>query len=662
MKRTTGILAAIVNEEIERFVRRNTLPVLTEGGMAPEGPENPEDRYAKGHFAKEMNIAVGVNIGIFDGDNMDELISNAKNGRRVSDGNNINTFEPDKENIIRKNHLENVSLKAFASKMNRLDPEMNIRYSPMEAYDYKCPVIVEVVVSRFNRFFPDNPEEKETIKRTIQRLHELYPNAVKVGSHTFAGDGVAITFDHYKIGEIDAKGYKTTVEYDVSGFYIEGYDYLGTVSPMTNADENDLDALTANVKLYEPYDKDQQLIDYLTKTSARIKCDGCGRTASRGVYYVFKKQDTGEIVKYGRNCATKIFGIDIVIKLERLLKGLQILGQSVSKGVQSNNFAKDKVINTISVMMMNNLLSNFGKMDTEGIMRIARDLQGADTNDEYIKYCEAEYKFKQENIKKIEQTYDLLMLHGDEIFRTIDDDNEFKAKLKAYGINLVSSDEKAFKRMPEKYLPWIIREFCVLYKRKVTADRNKEIASTQPGVAPQQLPYFGGVKTFNVKVIKSELRQGKNGYYKVVFSVTPDNYGIMWYAFDDALEAGEGEQVTIRGTYSRYTQRGSNFATFDNVSIVQKQQDGQAQPTADIELGTRFRDVRMKVVKNFGKAAILRTPDNIDVRVYITNINTGTPKFPGIDFNEGSDLIVTGTLQRNERGDLFINRCKFQNA
>ena len=662
MKRTTGTLAAIVNEEIERFVRRNTLPVLTEGGMVPQGHENPEDRYAKGHFAKEMNIAVGVNIGIFDGDNMDELISNAKNGRRVSDGNNINTFEPDKENIIRKNHLENVSLKAFASKMNRLDPEMNIRYSPMEAYDYKCPVIVEVVVSRFNRFFPDDPEEKETIKRTIQRLHELYPNAVKVGSHTFAGDGVAITFDHYKIGEIDAKGYKTTVEYDVSGFYIEGYDYLGTVSPMTNADENDLDALAANVKLYEPYDKDEQLINYLAKTSARIKCDGCGRTASRGVYYVFKKQDTGEIVKYGRNCATKIFGIDIVTKLERLLKGLQILGQSVSAGIQSGNFSKDKVINTISVMMMNNMLSSFGKMDTEGIMRRVGDLQGAETNEEYIKYCEAEYKFKQENIKKIEQTYDLLMLHGDEIFREISDDNEFETKLKAFGINLVSSDEKAFKRMPEKYLPWIIREFCVRYKRKVTADRNKEIASTQPGVTPQQLPYFGGVKTFNVKVIKSEARQGKNGVYKVVFSVTPDNYGIMWYAFDDTLDAREGEEITIRGSYSRYTQRGSNFATFDNVSIAQRQQDDQAQPTVDIELGTRFRDVRMKVVKNFGKTAILRTPDNIDVRVYITNIDTGTPKFPGIDFNEGSDLIATGTLQRNSRGDLFINRCKFQNA
>lgn len=662
MKQTTGILAAIVNEEIERFVRRNTLPVLTEGGMAPEGPENPEDRYAKGHFEKEMNIAVGVNIGLFDGDNMDELISNAKNGRRVSNGNYINTVEPDKENVIRRNHLENVSLKAFASKMNKLDPEMNIRYSPMEAYDYKCPIIVEVVVSRFNRFFPDNPEEKEKIKRTIQRLHELYPNAIKVGSVTFAGNGVAVTYDHYKIDEIDATGYKTTVEYDVSGFYIEGYDYLGTVSPMTNADENDLDALAANVKLYEPYDKDEQLINYLAKTSARIRCDGCGRTASRGVYYVFKKQDTGEIVKYGRNCATKIFGIDIVTKLERLLKGLQILGQSVSAGIQSGNFSKDKVINTISVMMMNNLLSSFGKMDTEGIMRRVGDLQGAETNKEYIKYCEAEYKFKQENIKRIDQTYDLLMLHGDEIFREIADDNEFKTKLKAFGIGLVSSDEKAFKRMPEKYLPWIIREFCVRYKRKVTSDRNKEIASTQPGVAPQQLPYFGGVKTFNVKVIKSELRQGKNGYYKVVFSVTPDNYGIMWYVFDDALNAREGEEITIRGTYSRYTQRGSNFATFDNVSIVQKQQDGQAQPTADIELGTRFRDVRMKVVKNFGKAAILRTPDNIDVRVYITNINTGTPKFPGIDFNEGSDLIVTGTLQRNERGDLFINRCKFQNA
>jgi hypothetical protein len=659
MKRTTGILTAIVNEEIERFVRRNTLPVLTEGGMAPDGPENPEDRYAKGHFAKEMNIAVVVNIGLFDGDNMDELLSNAKNGRRVSDGNYINTFEPDKENVIRRNHLENVSLKAFASKMNKLDPEMNIRYNPMEAYDYKCPVIVEVVTSRFSRLSPDDPEEKEKIKRTIQRLYEFYPNAIKIGSVTRVYDSVAITYDHYKIGEIDANGYKTTVEYDVSGFYLEGYDYLGTVSPMTNADENDLDALTANVKLYEPYDKDQQLIDYLTKTSARIKCDGCGRTASRGVYYVFKKQDTGEIVKYGRNCATKIFGIDIVTKLERLLKGLQILGQSVSAGVQSSNFAKDKVISVISVMMMDNLLSSFGKMDTDSIMRRARYLREAEFNMTYMRYCEAEYKFNQENIKKIEQTYDLLMLHGDEIFRSIDDDNEFKAKLKAYGINLVSSDEKAFKRMPEKYLPWIIREFCVLYKRKVM---NNKIASTQPGVATQQLPYFGGVKTFNVKVVKSEAREGKNGPYNVVFSVTPDNYGIMWYAFDDALEAREGEQLTIRGTYSRYTQRGSNFATFDNVSIAQRQQNDQAQPTADIELGTRFRDVRMKVVKNFGKAAILRTPDNIDVRVYITNINTGTPKFPGIDFNEGSDLIVTGTLQRNERGDLFINRCKFQNA
>ena len=659
MKRTTGILAAIVNEEIEHFVRRNTLPVLNEGGMAPEGPENPEDRYAKGHFAKEMNIAVVVNIGLFDGDNMDELLSNAKNGRRVSDGNYINTFEPDKENVIRRNHLENVSLKAFASKMNKLDPEMNIRYSPMEAYDYKCPIIVEVVVSRFSRLAPDTPEEKEKIKRTIQRLYELYPNAIKVGSVTRVYDSAAITYDHYKIGEIDAKGYKTTVEYDVSGFYLEGYDYLGTVSPMTNADENDLDALTANVKLYEPYDKDQQLIDYLTKTSARIKCDGCGRTASRGVYYVFKKQDTGEIVKYGRNCATKIFGIDIVTKLERLLKGLQILGQSVSKGVQSSNFTKDKVISVISVMMMDNLLSSFGRMDTDSIIRRARNLRDADANEEYIKYCEADYKFKQENIKKIEQTYDLLMLHGDEIFRSIDDDNEFKAKLKAYGINLVSSDEKAFKRMPEKYLPWIIREFCVLYKRKVM---NNKIASTQPGGTQQQLPYFGGVKTFNVKVVKSELRQGKNGYYKVVFSVTPDNYGIMWYAFDDTLEAREGEQLTIRGSYSRYTQRGSNFATFDNVSIAQRQQNDQAQPTADIELGTRFRDVRMKVVKNFGKTVILRTPDNIDVRVYITNFSTDTPKFPGIDFNEGSDLIVTGTLQRNGRGDLVINRCKFQNA
>jgi hypothetical protein len=53
-------------------------------------------------------------------------------------------------------------------------------------------------------------------------------------------------------------------------------------------------------------------------------------------------------------------------------------------------------------MMMDNLLSSFGKMDTDSIIRRARDLREADfTLAVRLKY-DAEYKFKQENIKKLQ--------------------------------------------------------------------------------------------------------------------------------------------------------------------------------------------------------------------------------------------------------------------
>lgn len=555
---------------------------------------------------------------------------------------------------LRKTHLQN-SLGAFARKMNNLDPEMNINIGEFKPFPYKAEVVLVMPLP--------------TTRMRNNDLGYSYNDFAKVSDETRKwiqeqgfGRASQMTYNHrqapgvpeerYKVGEVDATGYTCYVSFSKGGFRLGGYRFVGVVQPYTNAEEGDTDALYADVKLTEEFDGSISMMNYLKKISAKLKCDGCGKKTSRSFYYIFMDK-SDKLYFYGRNCATKIFGIDVVEKLSNYTAGLNKLGEEFAQPFEGDNLSVNEIRYIISAMMMEGILDKKEKFDYRIVLGIAARMKHDKESDEAA--------FYRDKLFDVTRRLNNFLKNGNEFFRSLDSGrmSEFMEKVKVAGINLTSGDDKAFSASALKN--WAVPYAIQMYF-SAKASNARMVADKENFGEIQQYPEFNGYKTFNCIICNIGEKESRNGSkYTVVQAITEENgtkYGIMWFLWN--LEGGLyiGKELTVSGLYSRYTSRDSMFTTLDKVKIssAAENTDGPEQ-RKNINVGERLRGEKVVVKRVYDKSIVVTTSGGFDFLIYTKDFNTGAPKFP-IDFEEGMTLTVDGTMQISGNGKPYLNRCK----
>lgn len=536
---------------------------------------------------------------------------------------------------IRKIHLEQ-KMAEFARKMNGLDESISLNIGEFTPFTYEAPVVMSV----YNRYGRD-------------RMTEYLP-PVNVKRNP--------GWDYVQIGTVEATGYTCSVEYSKSGFQLGGYKYVGIVSPVTQADQNDTEAQYSEVKLTTEFENNAELANRLKQTSQRVKCDGCGKTSSRLFYYIFMDA-SGKIYYYGRNCANQIFGIDIMKKLHNFMLGLNKLGELVGSHDFIGTNSINEVNNLIAIMLKDNVLyQKKGKISNYwDIVRRAQAL-GQETPEDRMSQQEKEDKqFLMENFNDIYQlTFDFYS-NSEQYFRNQENSSisEFEQKMKVIGIEITASRTGKFN--VNGLTLYAIRDFFSHKQNGMESvqPENDEYANLT------QYPAFGGYKTFRCRVLNvAQKVSQKNGkLYDIVKASGQEVgnseqalYGIMWYVWQDSgLQCNIGDVKTVTGAYSQYQSRSDEkFTVLSNVTYSDNQ---ETQDNNTIEVGTRLRDERVTVRKVYNRAILITTRTGNAFYIYILDYNTGEPKY-NIDFYEGMTLNVTGTAQMGGNGKPFLNRCK----
>ena len=555
---------------------------------------------------------------------------------------------------LRKEHLQN-SLNAFARKMNNLDPEMNIVIGEFEPFSYKADValVMPLPTTRmhdarmgysYNEFSKASDGVRNWIKEqgfgeVTQRLY----NFRRVPG---------VPDERYKVGEVDATGYTCHVLFSKGGFKLGGYKFVGVVQPYTNADQEDTEALYSDVKLTDEFNNNFSMRDYLKKISAKIKCDGCGKKTSRSFYYIFMDQ-AEKLYFYGRNCATKIFGIDVLEKLSNYMAGLNKLGEDFASPFEGDNVSINEIRYIISVMMMDGVLDKKAKFDYRSLLQRA----------ESIKYNKEgqEAMFYKAHLFEVTRYMTDFTRNGNEFFRSLESGSlsDFMEKVKVAGINMTSGDDKAFARsiMSNWAIPYAIQ---VYFTAKASGKRME--ADKENFGEVQQYPLFGGYKTFVCKICNIERKTSKNGSpYLAVQAITEENgtrYGLTWFLWEMEPDLYIGKEVTVSGMYSRFTSRGSMFTTLDKVKMSSAPETTSVtKEKGDLDIGDRLRNEKVLVSKVFDKCIVVTTSSGFEFFIYTKDFKTGAPKFP-IDFQEGMTLTVDGTMQLSGNGKPYLNRCK----
>ena len=570
---------------------------------------------------------------------------------------------------IRRAHLEG-NLNSFMRKMNELDPEISIRKTEFTPYKYNAELVIQITSScssndgfgTTNAMMAYNRMAQDTQKKADDWLKNCgYPISYVRPFNWKPIPMVQSTF--VKVGEVEVTGYKCNVMFEKGGFQLGGCRYVGTVQPYTNAEYGDDDANFADVKLMSEFEGDLNLKTYLQKASGRMRCDGCGKRSTRCFYYVFMDQNN-QIHYYGRNCAERIFGINIMEKLDRFMAGLNKLGEFVDGPKYGRNMSSERVEKLVCVMLHDGVLDKRAKFDYK---RIAQKTHCLDLeSDSYATYSDEKElnQFYRENIAKIKQLAADFYQNGNEYFRSIDSAglSEFGQKVKLAGIALTSGDDTAMTgRMPDWAPQYALQTYFATRARRQTAETEKASYGEI-----KQVPFFNGYRAFDCEVLNvvQKTSQKSGNPYFAVQAVTTENgerYGIMWYQFnrDNDVTLVPGKKYRVSGTYSKYTSRGSNFTALDNVAVSEAGVAGghEAQAPANVDAGTRLRGEAVQVKKVFNSSILVSTSQGLEFFIYTKNYGTGTPKY-NIPFEEGMTLTVDGTVQVSDNGRPYLNRCK----
>lgn len=584
----------------------------------------------------------------------------------------------------RKNHLEK-TVEDFGRRMNNLDPSIRFSKKEMVPFEYDAELFVtfsmpsmlgqdkvfgmtQTEVMAYERKLKEREEKVERWREFAQK-HGGVNNLKNPPLVKNLTPGRVV--ERIKIGSVKATGYSCEVTFERPGFKIKGMEFIGKVVPYVNSD--DVAMQYAKVDLVDEYAEDMNLIEYLKKTSAQIKCDLCGRKSSRDIYFLFKDVN-GDIHYYGRNCAEKAFGVDIIEKLNRFMSGLYKLGEDFADNFRGENVSVKKIKSTIMSMLFNDMIDKKVEYKTVNyyLSRITEALDVLNKNPEAVPKREDVsmqkiFNFVKENKDEADRLFGMYMAYGSEFYKEYRVSNEFSDKLKAFSLALLSGDQTAFRKLPDWVLPFSLNNFFRFFKMK-TEDK-QEPSEDVSDDKPKPYPQFSSYKTFDCEIVGRKEATTKYGKpYLSYRAYTTDGgvkYGIMWNDFTMNGQIWNiGDKVTVNGEYSKFNKYSTEFTNLDNVRTspveVSANQTENISNSEQYEIGTRLRDIPVVVKSVNQKYIVVETGDGINFIVYTVAPNrfgADEPKF-GIDFKENMKLQITGTVQKSRSGYMFLNRCK----
>lgn len=593
--------------------------------------------------SKDLVIQYDICVGSVEINNAEEIYIHSTHGFDPNDISGIKAYTQNKLDMMGKHLGKTIS--EFESKMNNLDANIQLRHTEIKPFQYKCNVLLawpdlrglvgaldaekgERINNNLNKWISEHGYKSITSER--KKLNDDFK--------IFANGHVATRF--VKIGEFDATGYQTLVSFELGGFKLDGLEFVGMAAPYVDADKTGMGY--ADVKLVDKYASEMELIDYFKTMSSHLKCDGCNRTLSRDLYFIFK-DDNGKFHYYGRNCANKVFGIEIVEKLKNFMLGLDNIGRLFAQRLNDMNADEEKLKKIIASMMKLDVLTD-RQFDYKRVISAVGD---DDFDDFFEKHSD-----------EIDQKCRDFLTNSSAYFKSLDEySSDFDAKIKAFGLGLTSGDSAVFRKIPTWIPPYAINKyFRYVLSNKATKELNGNF---------NVVPYgeFYGYKTFTGTVLDTVFNQ--KGYYIIRAKVSADNspeekYGIMWYDFSgNSLLLCSGDKIRATGAYSKYNKRGSNFTTIDKPKVEKINADVPQDDSHignDYGVGTRLRNQLVTVKKVFGGSMIVTTQDGFDFLIYIKNYHEDSDKF-NINFIEGMKLRVTGTVQTNGNGRIYLNRC-----
>lgn len=588
---------------------------------------------------KEMIIKPSILIGTFYLDYNKWKIS-PETGLKIDNLDDIEKYTVNRINIM-ANHL-NGTLTAFESKMNNLDSDIQLRHEQLQPFEYTCDVVAAYYMPPLKDMWRERAEQeskslavwcKENYGRASWDYHPKSSHIINFKRTA----GVVPIF--IKVAEFTATGYRTNVSFEMPGYQLGGMDYVGLVVPYVNSTEEG--GQYADVKLTDEFSSNLELLNYLKKTSSHLRCDGCGRMTSRDTYFIFQ-DESGKLHYYGKTCAQKIFGINIIEKLYRFMMGLNKIGESFASKCDDFNMQEERIKKIIGGMLKLNVLTA-QKFDYRNVL------------DAFYMEQDNGQAFMKEHETEINEKYNDFMINGHAFFEQMKPNgNDFEEKLKAFGLGFTSGNMEVFRKIPQWVMPYALNKyfrFAILQKRNAVADQNGNIQ-----------PYgdFGGYKIFYGTIL--EINAVKN--YHIVMAKVSDapndeeKYGIMWYEFRE-VNVSVGDKVTVYGSYSKYNRRGSKFTTIEKQKLVKgiENRETNNNKKANYDIGQRLRDCPVTIKKVFPNSIIVTTEDGFDFFIYTRVYGEDKSKFD-IDFYEGQKLSVTGTIQMSNNNKIYLNRCK----
>lgn len=475
---------------------------------------------------------------------------------------------------------------------------------------------------------------------------------------------------------------------------VNGYKYLGSVVPasITLKDGNNLE--TNLVTVSKEFQDNQEAIDILKKSSARMKCDGCHRETSRGIYYCFFEEKTGEIKKFGSSCASRYFGINVGTKLQNLFKGLDLLGDTPYVEYDENGNPVGSIRNPVTSDIFGNMGSGeylqFSEMVTIACMAIAkygvnckmkncmdvgRDYieikhrcknsatgrNGLNTQlyQKYLSQAKAEYPELFQIYEESRKYYNDFFSNAADFFTKFEPNKNSSFEMNLKNIGLLIGGARIQKKQIGKFNYMNFIPYCVAKYFNSEYQEEKDDNQVSNINTAKRLEYFSGDKLINVTVDSIETRYTRyNSPYWYVLGTTENNELAKWCVFKNEPSYKEGDKIGIVASYNE------NYGTLDNVRLWCNYRTDKTVNFGDINKvekqekpinfpadGTRYKNEEFSIIRlNPNYFIVKNTNDNCEY--FVSNrveafgyYDRPHPKFDLSSIKEGDKVKLSATVK-----------------
>lgn len=384
------------------------------------------------------------------------------------------------------------------------------------------------------------------------------------------------------------RGWRITATAAMPELKVPGYKYVGSVVPLTPDY-----ALVAPSKEFK---ENFEVLDRIKGTVAREKCAGCGRAAERGIYYVFQEEQTGELKKFGSNCAKKYLGISVDASINKVFTYLaNALGHFDFGSEEFWGGGSYEPRGSYIVEAACAYLAIFGIPEARFSFKYCKEYEelmyyyrSRNNKDRYIpKFA----KDIENNYVKIGDYLASFYSGAYDFFKNFVPQSDFDESVKQNGLYLggihVTKGAERFFR--EGIFPYAVLKYFQ--------------GKRDEGIEVKAVDEFYGVQQFTVEILnKVQKHSLEGGTYFQFYGKTENNEYIAWSSNQDNDELAVRRTVTVAGEYD-----GTNgkYCMLRRAKIMGlNAQDQQAvEYPAD---GTRFKDAAFKVVKGASGYVVLR--------------------------------------------------------